>query len=99
MQSISSLASTDVYFNYNSNLAYRINPASATFYPTTGFVHIWGLLTPAGSAVDVTALGGGTYDVYVSNSFKDHAGNTVAGLPVSHAFPAPPYTVTPPFNK
>ncbi|MCL4407464.1 MAG: hypothetical protein M1542_01950 [Thermotogae bacterium] len=73
------LATTDLQFYQGSTLWYNIAAATGVSYdPSTGFLHIYNLVTPAGSIVSVSALANHQFTVKVSTAFESLGGNPLS---------------------
>ncbi|WP_036224765.1 Ig-like domain repeat protein [Mesoaciditoga lauensis] len=99
-QPTTALASTDFQFYQDGTLWYNIDAGAGVSYdPNTGFLHIYNLLTPAGSVVSVAALADHTFTVKAATSvFVSAGGNPVSPNSTSVTFSIP-YGSPNPNNK
>jgi hypothetical protein len=97
MQTLTSNSASKVTFTLANGLTYTMNPASSTYTPSIGLLHIGGLLTQAGTKVNVLPLAQNTVTITVGASYVDLANNPVSnnGITVTFTNVSAPKPVNP----
>jgi hypothetical protein len=97
MQTLTSNSASKVTFTLANGLTYTMNPASSTYTPSIGLLHIGGLLTPSGSKVNVLPLAQNTVTITVGASYVDLANNPISnnGITVTFTNVSAPKPVNP----
>lgn len=92
------LVATDFQFYKGTVLWYNIAATTGVSYdPSTGFLHIYNLVTPAGSIVSVSALANYQFTVKASTAFESIGGNPLSPNSTLVTF-SPPYGTSKPVN-